>query len=191
MSCSNSLISISGSIKRVGRLVELLENQSDRLQDGHATQLGPFYRAPLPNRPSTWPSIEAQRVIPRPFTVRGCQCEEFCSTPPRERPRCPCSCHEYEKSASPAFLNRVLVQMFIVYSGLPLFSPKFSSQECHKGQVPRVSLEYWFPLGFFWSQTVSVQAGFSQNFGPQFQMRALGRVPDSAPCLRWKDILKR
>lgn len=75
--------------------------------------------------------------------------------------------------------------MFIGYTGLPLFSPKCSSQECQKGRVPRVSLEYWFPLGFFWSQTVSVQAGFSHYFGPQFQMRTLRRVPDSAPCVNF------
>lgn len=170
--------------QRVGRLVELLENQSNRLQDGHATQLGPFYRAPLPNRRQRGPALKPRRPSQGPSQLEGVSVKvmQYASAC---QPKCPCSCHEYKKSASPAFLDRVLGQMFIGYTGLPLFSPKCTSQECQKGQVPRVSLEYWFPLGFFWSQIVSVQAGFSQSFGPQFQMRTLRRVPDSAPCVNF------
>ena len=169
--------------QRVGRIVELLENQSNRLQDGQTTQLGPFYRAP-PNRRQRSPALKAKQKphdIPKSegIGVKVLQYSSAC------RPRCPCSCHEYKKSASPVFLNRVLGQMFIGYAGLPLFSPKCSSQECRKGQVPRVSLEYWFPLGFLWSQILSVQAGFSQNLGPHFQLKTLRRVPDSAPCVNF------
>lgn len=170
--------------QRLGRIVELLENQSNRLQDGRASQLGPFYQAPLPNVRQRGPALKPKKSSQDPpqsegVSVRVLQYASTC------RPRCPCSCHEYKKSASPAFLNRVLGQMFIGYTGLPLFSPKCSSQQCQKGQIPRVSLEYWFPLGFFWSQIITVQAGFSQNFGPQFQLRTLRRVPDSAPCVNF------
>ena len=170
--------------QRVGRLVELLENQSNRWQDGQTTQLGPFYRAPLLNRRQRSPAIKAKKKpqdLPQSEGV-GVKVVQYSSAC---RPRCPCSCHEYKKSASPTFFNRVLGQMFIGYTGLPLFSPKCSSQQCQKGQVPRVSLEYWFPLGFFWSQIVSLQAGFSQNLGPHFQLKTLRRVPDSAPCVNF------
>ena len=170
--------------QRVGRIVELLEGQSNRLKDGHATQLGPFYRAPLPNRRQRGPALKPKKSSQDPpqsegVSVKVLQYASACRT------RCPCSCHEHKKSASPAFLSRVLGQMFIGYTGLPLFSPRCSSQQCQKGQVPRVSLEYWFPLGFFWSQILSVQADYSQNFGPQFQLKTLRRVPDTAPCVNF------
>ena len=170
--------------QRVGRIVELLENQSNRLQDGQATQLGPFYRAPPPHRRQGSPAMRPKKKsqhLPQSEGV-GVKVLQYTSAC---RPKCPCPCHESKKSASPTFLNRVLGQMFIGYTGLPLFSPKCSSQQCQKGQVPRVSLEYWFPLGFFWSQIIIVQAGFSQNLGPQFQLRTLRRVPDSAPCVNF------
>ena len=70
--------------------------------------------------------------------------------------------------------------MFIGYTGLPLFSSSCTSLQCQKDRIACVSLEYWFSLGFFWSQIVSVQASFSQSFGPQFQLKTLRRVPDSA-----------
>ena len=170
--------------QRVGRIVELLENQSNRLQDGQATQLGPFYRAPLRNRRQPVPALKQKKSSRDPpqsegVSVKVLQYASACQT------RCPCSCHAFKKSASPAFLSRVLGQMFIGYTGLPLFSPKCSSQQCQKGQVPRVSLEYWFPLGFFWSQILSVQAGYSHNLGPQFQLKTLRRVPDAAPCVNF------
>ncbi len=170
--------------QRVGRLVELLENQSNRLQDGQATQLGPFYRAPLPNRRQRGPALKPKKPSQDPLQSEGVSVKvlQYASACPT---RCPCSCHEYKKTASPAFLSRVLGQMFIGYTGLPLFSPKCSSQQCRKGQVPRVSLEYWFPLGFFWSQILTVQAVYSQNLGPQFQLKTLRRVSDAAPCVNF------
>ena len=127
--------------QRVNRIVELLENQSNRLQDGHATQLGPFYRAPLPNRRQRGPALKPKKSFQDPpqsegVSVKVLQYASAC------RPRYPYSCHEYQKSTSPAFMNRVLKQMFIGYTDLPLFSPKYNSQQCQKDQVPRISLEY-------------------------------------------------
>ena len=168
--------------ERVGRLVELLENQSNRLQDGYTTHLGPFYRGPLPIRRQRGPAHKPKKssqTQSEGVSVKVLQYASAC------RPTCPCSCHEYKKSTSPAFFNRVLGRMFVGYAGLPLVSPKCSSQQCQKGQVARVSLEYWFPLGFFWSQIVNVQVGFSQNLGPSFQLKTLRRVPDSAPCVNF------
>jgi hypothetical protein len=44
-------------------------------------------------------------------------------------------------------------------------------------------MEYWFPLGFVWSQIVHLQISYLQNAGPQMQLNFLRRVPDSATCI--------
>ena len=171
--------------ERVGRIVELLENQSNQIQEGQASQLGSFNQAMmLKNRRRHGPASNTKKRtadIPQSegVAIKILQYASMC------RAKCPCSCHNYKRAATPAFLDRVLGQMFIGYTGMPLFSPKCNSQECQKGQGPYVNLEYWFPLGFFWSQILSIQAGFPQNFGPQFQLRTLRRVPDSAPCVNY------
>ena len=167
--------------QNVGRIVELLENQSSQMQRGYASQLGPFYRIP-PKRQQLSLVANAEKQSPEfskteGVVVKVLQYASGC------RPRCPCSCHDYKKAASPVFFDRVLGKMFIGYTSLPILSPSCSSQQCQKGRIPCVSLEYWFPLGFFWSQMVSVQASFSQSFGPQFQSRTLRRVPDTAACV--------
>lgn len=169
--------------QKVGRIVELLESQSSQLQRGHASQLGPFYRIP-PKRHQRSLVANAEKKPPETPKAEGVAVKVF-QYASGCRPRCPCSCHDHQKSASPAFLDRVLGKMFIGYTGLPLFSPSCSSLQCQKDRIPCVSLEYWFPLGFFWSQIVSVQASFSQSFGPQFQLRTLRRVPDSAACVNF------
>ncbi|KAI4280845.1 MAG: hypothetical protein L6R38_004121 [Xanthoria sp. 2 TBL-2021] len=61
-------------------------------------------------------------------------------------------------------------------------------------------MEYWFPLGLFWSQIVRLQLGYQSHLGPQVSLSMLRRVPDSAPCVKFaldgnidglKDLFKR
>lgn len=96
------------------------------------------------------------------------------------RSGCICACHRRKKSSTPRFVDQVLGQLFIGYAGMPFPSPKCDSDACEKAQTPHVSLEYWFPVGFVWSQIVRLQFGFRPNVGPQVSLSTLRRVPDSA-----------
>ena len=80
-------------------------------------------------------------------------------------------------------MDRILGQLFIGYAGLPLLSSKCDKEVCTKSQPARVSVEYWFPLGFCWSQIVRLPLGYQPNIGPQMSLSTLRRVPDSAPCV--------
>jgi hypothetical protein len=96
---------------------------------------------------------------------------------------CPCACHKQRRSFTPALLERIIRQIFVDYTGLLIFSPKCNVLTCIKGQSSYVKIEYWFPLGFVWSQIVHLQIAYLQNAGPQIQLNFLRRVPDSAPCI--------
>lgn len=113
---------------------------------------------------------------------------------------CICSCHTQAKAPAPAFINRVLGQLFVGTAGVPFLSTKCDYQVCKSSRAPRVSVEYWFPLGVFWSQIVQVQVGYHASMGPQFSLRSLRRVPDSAQCVHYamhgnieglKDLFRR
>ncbi|KAL8806006.1 MAG: hypothetical protein Q9200_005212 [Gallowayella weberi] len=63
-----------------------------------------------------------------------------------------------------------------------------------------MSFEYWFPLGFMWSQIVRLRLTYESNLGPRFEMSTLRRVPDSAQCVTFalngdidglKDLFRR
>jgi hypothetical protein len=98
---------------------------------------------------------------------------------------CSCDCHLQQKSTTPAPLNRVLGQLFIGYAGLSLLSPKCNTDACQKSQSSRITLEYWFPLGFFSSTIVRMQAGYQHNTGMLFQLDTLRRVSDTAQCVNF------
>lgn len=68
---------------------------------------------------------------------------------------------------------------------MPLLTLKCDSDACEKAQTPHISLEYWFPMGFVWSQIVRLQLGFLPNVGPQASLSTLRRVPDSAQCVNF------
>ena len=113
---------------------------------------------------------------------------------------CVCACHLQAKAPAPAFLNRVLGQLFVGAAGIPFLSTKCDYQACKSSRAPRVTVEYWFPLGVFWSQIVRLQVGYQANMGPQFSLRSLRRVPDSARCIHYamhgnieglKDLFRR
>ena len=98
---------------------------------------------------------------------------------------CVCSCHMQTKALVPAFLNRVLGQLFAGTAGVPVISIKCSYHACKSTLMPQLSVEYWFPLGVFWSQIVRLQVSYNASLGPQFNLRSLRRVHDSAPCVHY------
>ncbi|KUJ19420.1 ankyrin [Mollisia scopiformis] len=104
------------------------------------------------------------------------------------------------KSGYPTLFNRMLGQLFVAYTGVPYLSQKCDSEACKRSQAPRIYVEYWFPLGFCWSQILQLQVGFQSNLGLQFSLKSLRRVPDSAQCVHYtmdgnieglKDLFKR
>ena len=98
---------------------------------------------------------------------------------------CVCSCHTRVKTPAPAFIDRVLGRLFVRTAGIPFLSTKCDYHACKSSQAPRVTVEYWFPLHVFWSQIVRLQVGFHASMGPQFSLRSLRRVPDSAQCVHY------
>ena len=98
---------------------------------------------------------------------------------------CNCICHATTKASTPAMIDRVLGQLFIGYAGLPLLNPRCDAEGCRKSRSPYISLEYWFPLGYFWSQIFRLQVAYRANFGPRVSLSTLRRVPNSALCVKY------
>jgi hypothetical protein len=140
-----------------------------------------------PNRPYPRPRRLSQEEIKRRASrspaqsqgvgVRVRQYATVC------RPGCSCACHSQRRSATPRLVDRILGQLFLGYAGLPLFNPNCNIASCEKAQIPHVSVEYWFPLGFCWSQIVRLQLAYQPNVGPHMELSTLRRVPDSAQCI--------
>lgn len=161
--------------RRIAKVEEMLQNQVDRIQPNPVNQAGPVYRVRPPNRRR--PSPPQLPTRPEGVRVRLNQYALTCHT------GCKCVCHSSSKVATPQFLDRVLGQLFVGYAGLPLLSAKCDIQDCAKRESARVSVEYWFPLGFCWSQIMRLQLGYQPNIGPQMSLGTLRQVPDSAPCV--------
>jgi hypothetical protein len=169
--------------ERIGRVEELLKAQSERFQDSQSIQPEPYYKAPPPymRRRSSQGSNKAGGSPPTPRAESiGVRITRHITTCTRG---CPCACHKQRRSSTPALLERIIGQIFVDYAGLPIFSQKCNIPTCTKGQSPHVRLEYWFPLGFVWSQIFHLQIVYLQNAGPQMQLNFLRRVLDSAPCI--------
>ena len=98
---------------------------------------------------------------------------------------CNCICHAARKASTPAMVDRVLGQLFVGYAGLPLLTGKCDAEGCRKSQSPWISLEYWFPLSYFWSQIFRLQVAYQANFGPQVSLSTLRRVPDTALSIKY------
>ncbi|KAL8731970.1 MAG: hypothetical protein Q9166_003102 [cf. Caloplaca sp. 2 TL-2023] len=107
---------------------------------------------------------------------------------------------DLNRSSTPAVVDRVLGQLFVGYAGIPILNDKCDVSGCDKSQVPHFNVEYWFPLGLFWSQIVRLQVGYQSHLGPQASLSMLRRIPDSAPCVNFalngnidglKDLFKR
>ncbi|KMU79137.1 hypothetical protein CISG_07501 [Coccidioides immitis RMSCC 3703] len=166
--------------ERITRVEQMLQTQTHQLQATQFQQVGALYNVrrtnrrqsrSRPNNPTvTTPNSEGLAVRVSPYVV-SCRSD------------CRCSCHKQQKSSTPALLNRVFGQLFIGYAGLPFVSPKCDIESCRKSQASQVSLEYWFPLGFFSSTIVRMQLGHHHNMGSLFHLDTLTRVPDSAQCV--------
>ena len=181
---------------RIDKVEELLRAQSAHLQANQNNQLGPRYgsRASYNKQRRQREREKPQEKGSRSVGIRVTQ---YASC----RPGCPCNCHLQTRSATlPSIFDRVVGQMFVGYAGLPLLNQKCNLGSCQKMQSPSVSFEYWFPLGFVWSQIVRLQLSYQANVGPQFELSSLRRIPDSAPCVNFalngnidglKDLFKR
>ena len=98
---------------------------------------------------------------------------------------CTCICHATRKASTPAMVDRVLGQWFVGYAGLPFLTTKCDAEVCRKSQSPWISLEYWFPLGYIWSQIFRLEVAYQSNIGPQVSLSTLRRVPDTALSIKF------
>ena len=98
---------------------------------------------------------------------------------------CNCICHATAKASTPTMIDRVLGQLFVDYAGLPFLNARCDLEGCTKSQSPCISLEYWFPLGYFWSQIFRLQVAYQTSFGPHVSLRTLRRVPDTALSIKY------
>lgn len=187
--------------KRVGQRIadveELLKVQAARMQDRQLDQLGTLYghRSPYPgllppNRKHTQHlSSGSSDGVGMRVTQRGA-----C------RPGCPCNCHSHSRVSTPGLVDRVFGQMFVGYAGLPFVNIKCDTDSCGKSQAANISVEYWFPPGFAWSNILRFELTYQARIGPHFGLSTLRRVPDSAQCVKFalngnidglKDLFRR
>ena len=82
-------------------------------------------------------------------------------------------------------IDRVLGRLFIDFAGLPLLKPKCDDEGCMKSQSPWISLQYWFPLGYLWSEIFRLQIAYRANLGPKVSLSTLRRVPDTALSIKY------
>ena len=166
--------------QRIDGIERLLSNQSAQLQENQFKQLGPFY-----GRKASYTKQRRMREREKAESTSsgsvGIRVTQYTAC----RPGCPCACHLQRRSVTPGFVDRVIGQMFVGYSGLPLLNRTCDTTSCEKSQGPSVSFEYWFPLGFLWSQILRLQMSYQPVIGPQFQLSSLRRVPDSAQCVNF------
>lgn len=171
--------------ERLDRVEALLLSQSSQMHASQVSQVGPLYNASTPPtrrrpvRPVSPASASRIQENSAAVRVRLRQMRASCHA------TCHCSCHSVQDKKSPSFMNRMLGQLFIGYSGLPFLSSKCDSSACVRGQIPTVNAEYWFPLGFCWSQIVRLHLTYEANTGPSFQLSTLRRVSDSAQCVHF------
>ncbi|KAI0156939.1 ankyrin repeat-containing domain protein [Xylariaceae sp. FL1272] len=131
-------------------------------------------------RPSGSPrasSFQKVQSVALQVTTRSSQCGGR---------QCYCECHSSGRvNSSGGFLNRVVGQLFLNYSGLSPLIPACNLPSCQAAQKPEVRAEYWFPAGMFWSMIVQFNLSYQANVGPQFELRTLRRVSDSATCVNY------
>ncbi|TGO80422.1 hypothetical protein BELL_0007g00120 [Botrytis elliptica] len=169
--------------ERISRVEEMLKTQSTQIQNSQSLQVGPSYNmGPPASRRRLSRSVSKERPPkmpsrPEAVGVRLTQYASIC------RAGCLCACHSQTKSSTPGFMDRILGQLFVGYAGMPLLSQKCDTATCEKSQSPHMRFEYWFPLGFCWSQIIRLQLGYQSNVGPQMSLTTLRRVSDSAQCV--------
>ena len=171
--------------ERLSRVEKMLEHQSAQIQAAQSAQIGSLYSTlPPPSRRQphrTNSKGRAQRSPVRSEGV-GVRVRQYATVC---QPSCPCICHSPQRSTTPRFVDRVLGQLFVGYAGLPVLNKHCDIDLCQKAQIPYISVEYWFPLGFCWSQIIQLQLAYQPNVGPRLQLSTLRRVPDSAQCVNF------
>ncbi|KAK1727818.1 ankyrin repeat-containing protein-like protein [Colletotrichum acutatum] len=171
--------------ERLNKLEALLRAQARDIHTSQVTQVGRLYNASTPPArrrvvravsPASAARIQEKSAS---VGVRLRQARTTCQS------TCLCSCHSSKLRKSPSFMDRMVGQLMLGYSGLPLLSTKCDSAACIKGQTPAVNVEYWFPLGVCWSQIIRLHLSYEANVGPSLQLSTLRRVPDSSQCVSY------
>ncbi|KAL8730166.1 MAG: hypothetical protein Q9166_004249 [cf. Caloplaca sp. 2 TL-2023] len=182
--------------QRIRAVERLLEAQSAQLEASQSNQLGNYYGPRYRQQPRRLVRRETQHPDISGSDSIAIRVNQYKSC----RPGCACQCHLEKRSSTPGLVDRVPGQVFVGYTGLPGISLKCSVETCEKSQSPVMSFEYWFPLGFMWSQIVRLRLTYEHNLGPRFDLSTLRRVPDSAQCITFalngnidglKDLFKR
>lgn len=172
---------LTGVDERIAKVEELLQEQSQRMQQNQYTQVKSAYGTPasrekrLANPNALAFPINSQQPD---FGIRVTPSRNAC-----ER-ACQCSCHVQKSSSSPVLLGNLLGRLFIGYAGLPVLGKRCNNLACKGILSTAVSLEYWFPVNF-WSNIVRMELSYHQTMGPALQLRTLRRVPDSAQCINF------
>lgn len=174
--------SLAGVDERVARVEEMLRAQADQLQANQSKQVGSLYNVSPATRRRPLPSANQNSKKSAGSGGLGIRVTPYIVTC---RSGCSCDCHLQQKSSTPALLNRVLGQLFVGYTGLPVLSPKCTIEACQRSRASQINLEYWFPLGFLSSTIVRMQVGYQSNVGALLQLDTLRRVPDTAQCVNF------
>lgn len=167
--------------ERMDQVIRAVDAQATRLYNSQEVQLGPSYgaEAQMHARRSRAVKLEPKSHPTRSdaFAIRLHRYSANC------RPSCPCTCHVSRKSVTPSIVDRVLGRLLVSYSGIPAVRAGCNTSSCKQSRTPRLDLEYWFPLGLFWSQIIRLQCSYESHLGPQFQLSTLRRVADNSQCV--------
>ena len=185
--------------RRIAQVEDMIKKQGNQLQSDQSTQIGPYLRPILAERRRRSSESASRLNALQPSRSEGVRIRlnQYASSCNSD---CRCACHTSKRSSTPTVMDRILGKLFVGYAGIPLLNDKCDVKECDKSQIPHVNMEYWFPLGLFWSQIVRLQLGYQSHLGPQVSLSMLRRVPDSAPCVNFaldgnidglKDLFKR
>ncbi|KAK7529920.1 ankyrin repeat-containing domain protein [Phyllosticta citribraziliensis] len=172
--------SLSTVDDRISRVEKMLLAQADQVRESQRTQFGSSYNMSVQRRVSP-----ARGRVQNEFAqsggvgIRVTPCTVAC------RPGCACACHAAQKVTSPRVLNRIFGHLFLGYTDIPYLSPKCSEGTCGKNRGSKLSVEYWFPMGYISSTIVRMQVGYQPSTGALFQLQTLRAVPDDAMCIKF------
>ena len=172
--------------QRIVKLEGMLQAQADQVQQGPMRSMRAIQRARPPGRKRIH---QYSQELPAIKDISKPRSEGVRVRLRRQTSNCPagcnCICHATRKVSTPAMVDRVLGQLFVGYAGMPFLTAKCDAEGCRKSQSPWISLEYWFPLGYFWSQIFRLQVAYQSSFGPQLSLSTLRRVPDTALSIKY------
>lgn len=174
--------------QRIGAVEDLVRDGGSRIREREIQQMASTHSTvPTPYLRKRWSQPSQLALRPEGNTERrknqdiGIRVRK----PQPCRPDCPCRCHIQSKTVIPGFAHRILGQLFVGYTGLPGTSNTCNVKSCETSQSSQLTVEYWFPLSFIWSQIFRFRLAYNPNIGPQFELMTLRRVPDSASCIHY------